>query len=224
MALLRLQCPVEAAFAGDHHPLGDVAQHGVARALEGPPRARAAGGPALPPHHLAPKEQAEALEDLGDVAREGAVGAPAEVGHVDRDASARFENPSALLEDVAQEGQVLEVGRRCPVLAEALLVLLACEVGRGRDDEGDGVRLDHAHEAGVVRVDDVEALRTDHGGVGGQLRSHEPLVEGGRVVALAAGRPETGGRCRSPETGNSRLRKGGGHDDESVSGEWSRRK
>ena len=131
-----LERPVEAALAGDHDPLGDVAEHRVRRALERAPGTGSAGGLALPPHDLAPQQQAEVLQDLGDVAGERAVGAAAEVGHVDRDAATRLEHPLALGEDPLEHGQVLEVVGGHAVLAQALLVGLAGEVRRGGDHQG----------------------------------------------------------------------------------------
>ena len=231
LALRRLEGPVEAALAGDDHPLGDVAEHGVGGALEGAPGARAAGGPALPPHDLAPQQQAEVLEDLGDVAGQRAVGATAEVGHVDGDAAARLEHPLALGEDPLEHGEVLEVVGGHAVLAQALLVGLAREVGRRRDDQRHRVRLQVLELADVAAVDGV-----DHGGVveldgvvGRELGSHEAVVEARGVVALAPRRAEVGGGGGALAAAGPGRRAGGrggrrcGHGaTSSTGGSWSR--
>src|SRR5439155_14744245 len=87
-----LDRPIEATFAGDDDALGEVTQHGVGRAPERAPRARAAGPLGLLPDHLAPKQQVEVvLQDADDVGREAAVGLAPEVGQVYRDAAGGLE-------------------------------------------------------------------------------------------------------------------------------------
>ena len=143
--------PVEAALAGDDHPLGDVAQHRVGGAAERAPRARAAGALALLPDQLAAQQQPEVvLEDADDVGRQAAVRLAAEVGDVDGDAAARLELADALGEHVGEHLEVLEVRRRHAVALELLLVLLAGEVRRRRDDERDRAVGDGVHVAGVA--------------------------------------------------------------------------
>ncbi len=82
-------------------------------------------------HTISPrgKQVQVVLEDGHDVGGQAAVGLAPEVGHVDGDAAARLEHALALGEDVAQQGQVLDVGPRHPLAVELLLVLLAGEVG-----------------------------------------------------------------------------------------------
>ena len=95
---------------------------------------------ALAPDDLAAQQQAEAvLEDGDDVGRERAVRLAAEVGHVDRDAPARLELVDALGEDVVEHLEVVDVAGRDVADPQLQLVLLAGEVGRRGDDQGDGV-------------------------------------------------------------------------------------
>ena len=206
---------VEAALAGDDHPLGEVAQHRVGRLLERPPGAVAARAAGLAPDDLAAQEQAEVvLEDADDVGRERAVRLAAEVGDVDRDAPARLELGDALGEDVLEHREVLEVGGRDVALAERLLVGLAGEVRRRGDDERHRRGPHAVHRAGVADVDLV-----DHAGrldrvVGAQHRGGEAGVEAAGVVVLAPGHAEArrgGGplalraRLRAPATAANPL-------------------
>ena len=66
----------------------------------------------------------------GDVAGKRAVGLAAEVGDVDRDATAGLEDPAALGEHVAEHREVLDVRAGDVTLAQRLFVLLAGEVRR----------------------------------------------------------------------------------------------
>ena len=194
--LRRCERTIEATLAGDDDPLGDVAQDRVGRTLERAPGTRAARRAALPPHDLAPQQQAEVLEDLGDVAREGAVRPAAEVRHVHGDATTRLEHPLALGEHVVEQLEVLEVVGRHAVDAELLFVGLAGEVRRRRDDQRDRVRRDLGHVACVVGVDDVEVRRRRDGRVGRDLWCHEAVVERGGVMALSSAGTEVGRRRR----------------------------
>ena len=121
----------EAALAGHDHPFGDVAQHGIGRRAEGPPGARAAGALTLLPHDLAPWQQPQiVLQDGHDIGRQASIRLAAEVGHVDRDPSARLEHPLALGEHLPEQLEVLEVGPGHTFAVQFLLVLLAGEIGR----------------------------------------------------------------------------------------------
>ena len=149
--LLRRPGAIEAALAGDDHSLADVAEHRVGRAAERSPCARAGGALALLPDQLAAQQQAEVvLEDADHVGRQAAVGLAAEVGDVDGDASAGLEGAHALGEHVGQHLEVLEVRGRDALALELLLVLLAGEVRRGGDDEGDGPVGDAVHVPSVA--------------------------------------------------------------------------
>ena len=82
--------PVEAALAGHHHALGDVAQHRVRRAAERAPRAVAGRTLGFSPDDLAPQEETQVvLEDAHDIGGQRTVRLAAEVGDVDGDAPAR---------------------------------------------------------------------------------------------------------------------------------------
>ena len=130
LARLGAQGPTEAALAGHDDPLGHVAQDRVGGRAERTPGARAARPFALLPDDLAPGQQVQVvLEDGHDVGGKAAVRLAPEVGHVDRDAATRLEHALALGEDVAQQGEVLDVGPGHTLAVELLLVLLAGEVG-----------------------------------------------------------------------------------------------
>ena len=206
VTLLGRECPVEAPLAGDHDPLGHVAQHGVARSLERAPRARTAGRTTLPPDHLPTQQQPEVLEDLRHVGGQRPVRAAAEVGDVDGDPPAGLQHPRALGEDAVQHPQVLEVGRRDTVDAEALLVLLAGEVRRRRHHERHRVVRHVVHVPGVAAMDDVDDGVAVDGGVGGDRGRDEAVVEHRRVVALAPTGAEVGGRGRPPDASRPRRR------------------
>ena len=195
--LLHVEGAVEAALAGHDHPLGDVAQHGVGRAAERPPRARAARPLALLPDQLAAQQQAEVvLQDADHVGRQAAVGLAPEVGDVDSDATAGFELAHALGEHVGEHLQVLEVRRRHALALELFLVDLAGEVRRRGDHEGDRAVDDGVHVAGVAAHERVgHGGGRQHRGVVGQLGGAEPVVERRGVVVLARRDPEVrGGR------------------------------
>ncbi len=133
------QGPLEATLRGDDHALGHVAQHRVRGLAERPPRARARRRCRLLPDHLAPQQQPEiVLEDGDHVGAERPIRLAAEVRDVHRDPAAGLEHPSALGEHVAQHLQVVEVGGG-DALADLELVVLADEVGRRGDHEGDRV-------------------------------------------------------------------------------------
>ena len=88
---------VEAALAGDDHPLGRVAQHRVGRELNEPQAHDPLAPALLLPHHLAAQQQPEVvLQDRRDVGGQIAVRAAAEVGDVDRDPAAGFERARRL--------------------------------------------------------------------------------------------------------------------------------
>ena len=134
--LLDGQRPLEAALAGDDHPLGEVAQHRVRGVAERSPRARPAGAGALLPHDLAAQQEMQpVLQDVDHVGGQAAVRLAAEVGDVDRDPAAGLEHAHAFGEHVVQQLEVLEVRARHAVALELLLVLLAGEVRRRRDDQ-----------------------------------------------------------------------------------------
>ena len=138
LALRGRQCAVEPTLARDHDPFGEVAQHRVGRLLERTPRARTRRTARLLPDHFAAQQQLEvALEDGDDVGGQRSVRAPTEVGDVHRDAAARFELLDTLGEHRAQHVEVLQVGGRYLAVSERFLVLLAREVRRRGDDEGD---------------------------------------------------------------------------------------
>ena len=184
---------VEPTLAGDDHPLGEVAEDRVGRLLERAPGAVAARAARLPPHHLAAEQQPEAvLQDADHVGGQGAVGLAAEVGDVDGDAAPGLELGGALGEDVLEHREVLDVGGRDVALPELLLVGLAGEVGRGRDDERHGRGPHAVHRAGIADVDLV-----DHAGgldrvVVAQRGGGEPGVEAAGVVVLPPGHAEAG--------------------------------
>ena len=137
------------------------------------------------------------VEDPDDVGGQRAVRLAAKVGHVDGDAAARLEDPPALAEHVAQQLEVLGVGRRDDALAQGLLVLLAGEVGRRRDDEGHRV-VGEVHRPGVPAHEGVfQDERLRQGLVGGEVLRVEPGVEPRGVVALAPSHPEVA-RRRAP--------------------------
>ena len=148
---------VESTLAGDDQPLGRVAQHRVRGRLVGAPRTRPARPALLLPDDLTAQQQPQVvLQDGGDVGGQAAVRTPAEVGDVHRDATTRLERADALAQHVTQHGEVVDVVTRYVALAERRLVLLAGEVRRRGDDEGDR-RVGHPrHVAGVTDVDDIE--------------------------------------------------------------------
>ena len=163
---------VEAALAGDHDALGEVAQHGVGRRLEGAPRAVGAGAARLPPDHLAAEQEAEAvLQDADHVGGQRAVGLAAEVGDVDRDAAARLELLDALGEHVLEHREVLDVGGGDVALAELGLVGLAGEVRRRGDHQRHRRRPHAVHRAGVADVDLVDHTGRLDGVVGAEDRA-----------------------------------------------------
>ena len=133
---------------------------GFAGRLVRAPRARSARAALLLPDDLTAQQQTQVvLQDGGDVGGQAAVRAAAEVGDVHRDATTRLERADALAQHVAQHGEVVDVVARHVALAERRLVLLAGEVRRRGDDEGDR-RVRHLrHVAGVADVDDVEFAR-----------------------------------------------------------------
>ena len=195
-------------------PLGDVAEGGVGGLGERTPRAAAAGALALLPDDLAPEQQAQAvLEDGGDVGREAAVRLAAEVGDVDRDAAAGFERAGALGEHVLEQLEVLAVRAGDAVGRQLLLVLLAGEVGRRRDDEGHRPGGHGGHVAGVAQLDRIADRRIDLGGredrvVLGDLGRLEAGVEGRRVVVLPPAHAEVRRRGRLPLGHGTTLRRG----------------
>ena len=131
---------------------------------------------ALLPDDLPAQQQAELLEDAADVGRQAAVGLAPEVGDVDRDAPARLEHAHAVGEHRGEHVEVLEVRRRDAVALELLLVLLAGEVRRRRDDEGHRGVGDGVHRPGVAaheRLGDGQrrALRGRRRQLGGGKRS-----------------------------------------------------
>ncbi len=128
-----------------------------------------------------------------DVGRQAAIRLAPEVGHVDRDAAAGLEHPLALGEDVAQQRQVLDVGPGHPRAVELLLVLLAGEVRRRGDDEGDRVVRQRVHAAGVTAQAGHPGLVRGHVLVGAELGGLEAGVEGVGDVRLAAPDTEIGG-------------------------------
>ena len=77
------------------------------------------------------------LEDADHVGRQAAVRLAAEVGDVDGDSSAGLERAHALGEHVGQHLEVFEVRGGDALALELLFVLLAGEVRRRGDDEGD---------------------------------------------------------------------------------------
>ena len=98
---------------------------------------------------------------------------------------------------VSQHVEVVDVGRRDVALAERLFVLLAGEVRRRRDDQGDGVVGDARSCRGVAGSSGSIAgsgRRTVV--VVGELGRREAGVEGGRVVALAPADAEVRGPGR----------------------------
>ena len=198
-SLLRTASSIEPAFARDHHTLGEIAQHGVRRAAKRSPRTRAARALALLPDDLAAEQQPESvLQDRDDVGREAAIGLAPEVGDVDRDAAAGLELANALGEHVVQQLEVLDVRARHPFLLELLLVVLAGEVRRRRDDQRDRAVVELVHRTGIATHERVgDRLRWLHLVVRRQLGRLEAFVEGGRVVALSPSHPEVRRGCRS---------------------------
>ena len=178
---------VEPTLARDDDALGEIAQHRVRRTAIRAPRTRTARALALLPDHLAAEEQPEAiLQDRDDVGRQAPIRLAAEVGDVHRDPSTRLERADAVREHGGEELEVLEVRARHPFLLELLLVVLAREVRRRRDDERNRTVVDGVHRASVAtdeRIGD-RLRRRDLVGVG-EVGGLESTVEGGRVVALA---------------------------------------
>ena len=190
---------IEPALRRDDHSLGHVAQHGVDRRAERPPGARPRRAFSLRPDHLAPEEQPEVVLQYRDhVGRQAAVWLASQVRDVHGESTARLEHLDTAREHVPQHLQVLEVRARDAVATERLLVGLAREVRRRRDDERhrvgrkreltrirrhDGV-VERELEVGVDRVVVREVGRT------------EARVEVGGVMALAAPNPEPARRSR----------------------------
>ncbi len=169
-------------------------EHGVRRAPERTPRARAAGAGALLPDDLAAQQQTEpVLEDVDHVGREAPVRLAAEVGDVDGDPAARFEHTHTVGEHVVEQLQVLEIGARHAVALQLLLVLLAREVRRRRHDQRHRAVGDRVHPPGVA--DDerlLDGFRREHRGVVVEHGRLEPPVEPRGVVRLAPAHPEVG--------------------------------
>jgi hypothetical protein len=110
---------------------GEIPEHRVRRLHVRPEGARAGRTLRLHPDDLAPQQHRElVLEDGGDVAGQRSVRLAAEVGDVDAQPTARFEDPQTLREHVAQHDEVLEVGGGDVAGAEVGLVRLAREVRR----------------------------------------------------------------------------------------------
>ena len=185
-------------FAGDHHPLGHVAEHRVGRRAERAPGARAVGALALLPDDLAPGEQVQVvLQDRHDVGRQTPVRLAPQVRHVDRDAAPGLEDPLAVGEDVAQQLEVLDVGPGHAFAVELLLVLLAGEVGRRGDDERHRVVGHGLHVAGITaHARHARRVRRDVF-VGAELGRLEAGVERVGDVRLAAPDTEVRSRGRS---------------------------
>src|SRR5205085_7066613 len=93
-------------------------------------------------------------------------------------------HPPALVEDVAQQAQVVEVGGRDPAHAHRPLVLLARVVGRRSDDEGDAAVLEVVHVTGVAAHQGRLGVEGDHAVVGADLGRTEAAVELAGVVAF----------------------------------------
>ena len=209
--------PVEATLRRDDDPFGQVTQHRVGRPLEAPPCARSRRPPLLDPDDLAAQQQAQVvLEDGRDVGRERTVRATTQVGDVDGDATAGFQFPGALCEDVAQHLEVLEVRRRNMVGVELGLVGLAGEVRRRGDHQGDGA-VGHLGHVGRAAVHDAIEL-TQRGVlrdrvVVGQLGRCESGVEVAGVVPLAPAHTEVRGRRRHSPLRDTRF---GRHHDAPV--------
>ncbi len=206
-ALPRLLRPgaVEATLAGDDHPLGEVAQGGIARLLVRAPGAAAARTTCLLPDDLASQEQPEAvLQDGDDVGGERPVGLAAEVGHVDSDASSRFEDADALGEDGFEHLQVLEVAAWYVAFTQLGLIGLAGVVGRRRDDQRHGRGTDAIHGAAVAEVDLVDHAGRLYVVVVAQDGRREAGVEVGGVVVLAPRDAECRGGCPAPALGSCR--------------------
>ena len=133
------------------------------------------------------------------VAGQRAVRAAAEVGDVDGDAPARLEHPLALGEHVAQQLQVLEVGGRHAVDAEAR-ARTACR--RSTAATSRRGRPSRRAPAAIARASWWWMTSTAAGratvGVGGDLGRDEAVVERRRVVRLAPARPELGGGGGTP--------------------------
>ena len=203
---LRRAGAVEPALAGDDHTLGEVAEHGVGRAAERAPRARSARALALLPDDLAAEQQAEAvLEDRDHVGRQPAIRLAAEVGDVDRDAAAGLELAHALGEHLGEHLEVLEVRAGHALALELLLVLLAGEVRRRRDDERDRAVGERVHRSRVAaherlgdRLSEEERRRRSRARAAGSVRRRRSRrgSRGGRprsstwpsAVAPASGR------------------------------------
>ncbi len=196
---LRRAGAVEPALAGDHHTLGEVAEHGVGGAAERAPRARAARALSLLPDDLAAEEQAEpVLEDRDHVGRQRAIGLAAEVRDVDRDAAAGLELARALGEHLGEHLEVLEVRAGHALSLELLLVVLAREVRRRRDDQRDRSIVELVHGSRVATDEGVgDLFRRRDVVIRGELGGLEAFIEGSRVVALAAAYPEVR-RSRRP--------------------------
>ena len=148
------------------------------------------------------------LEDADHIGGQAAVRLAAEVGDIDGDAASGLERAHALGEDVREHLQVLEVGGGDALAFELLLVLLAGEVRRRRDDEGDRTGGDPIHVAGVaVNERIVDRRRCRDAVVVGEPGRAEAVVEGRRVVTLAGADAEVRGRRLAPLPGHDRLRR-----------------
>ena len=122
---------VEATFTRNDDSLGDIPQDRVGRTPPRSPCAGSAGGLGLAPDDLAPEKQAQVvLEDARHVRTEAPVRLAAQVCDVHSDTPARLENPPALLEHIAKQGQVFHVRVGNLPSGHCLLVLLPDEVGR----------------------------------------------------------------------------------------------
>src|ERR1700738_3932004 len=159
LALVGANGPVESPFASDDNPLRDISEDRVPGTLERPPGARTPCGATLPPHDLTSEQQPAPLEDLDDISCQRAVRPAPQVGDVDGDPAPRFDHSLAFAEHVAQEAQILEVGCRDAVAAEALLVILAGEIWRRGDNKGDRIGFDRVHVACIVAMDYVDIGR-----------------------------------------------------------------
>ena len=196
--------PVEPALAGDDHSLGEITQHRVGGLAVAAPGDRTRGALGLLPDDLAPQQQTEiVLQDRDDVGAQRAVGLAAEIGDIDRDATAGFEDLDARPEDVVQHLEILEVGLRntrhtaagIGISRDRELVLLAHEVGWRGHDERHGIRREDLGDLETVAVVDRRKI-LGHGGdrvVGADLGRREARVEIGRVVAFTTTHPEGGG-------------------------------
>ena len=192
--------PVEAALAGDDHPLGEVPQHRVGGLAERAPGEGARRPPGLDPDDLTPQEQAQAvLQDAHDVHSQRAVGLAPEVGHVHRDPAPGLQHPGTLrrTRPPASGGSR---GRSQGCDPRPGPARRPCrEVRRRGHHEGHRTAGHPGHGPGVAGDDDIGLERRLDRGVIGQLRRGEPGVEVTGVVVGPAGHAE-GGRGRGLAT------------------------